>query len=142
MTTNSACPANSKILNPASVIVGLKALIFELEDRKRCGALPALATIQALDAVQLNYMHVQRTKSVADKAKFSALIKLPEITVPKLTADNDEILTTAFCCVLGRTIGTNGIPIDYFMRGVTGNYDYPWTNWEDKLNNCLLHTGD
>ena len=27
----------------------------------------------------------------------------------------------------------NGIPIDYVMCGVTGNYDSPWTNWENKL---------
>ena len=36
----------------------------------------------------------------------------------------------------------NGIPIDYVMHGVTGNYDSPWTNREDKINNCLFHTGD
>ena len=36
----------------------------------------------------------------------------------------------------------NIIPIDYFMRGVTGNHDSPWTNREDRLKNCLLHTGD
>ena len=65
--------------------------------------------------------------------------KLPEIRVPKLTAENYDILTTAFF-VVGRAIGLNRIPIDYFMRGVTGSYDYPWTNWEDKLKNCLLRT--
>ena len=36
----------------------------------------------------------------------------------------------------------NGITIDYDMRGVTGNYDCPWINWEDKLNNCLFCTVD
>ena len=36
----------------------------------------------------------------------------------------------------------NGILIEYLMRGVTGNYDSPLTNQEDKINNCLLHTGD
>ena len=36
----------------------------------------------------------------------------------------------------------NGIPIDYVMFDITGDYDSPWTNWEDKLKNCLLHTGD
>ena len=36
----------------------------------------------------------------------------------------------------------NSIPIDYVMRDVTGKYDYPWKNWEGKLKNCLLHTGD
>ena len=36
----------------------------------------------------------------------------------------------------------NGIPIEYVMRGVTGNYDSTWTTREDKLKNCLFHTGD
>ena len=32
--------------------------------------------------------------------------------------------------------------IDYVMRGVTGIYDYPWTNQEDKLHNFRLHTNN
>ena len=87
-------------------------------------------------------MHVQRTKSVAYKANFSSLSKLPEITVPKLTADNYEIFNTTFYYIIGRTIGMNVIPIDYFMRDVSRNYNYPWTNRKDKLKNCLLHTGN
>ena len=74
-------------------------------------------------------MRVQRTKSVAYKASFSALIKLPEITVTKLTDDNYEIFTTAFCSVVESTIVMNRISIDYVMRGFTGNYDSPWENW-------------
>ena len=62
--------------------------------------------------------------------------------VPKLTADNDEIFTTTLCYEVGNKIDMHGIPIDYVMCGVTGNYDYPWTNREDKLNNCLLYTGN
>ena len=69
-------------------------------------------------------MHVKRTKSVADRSNFAALSKLPDITVLKLTADNDEIFTTALYYVVQRTIGMNGITIDYFMCGVTRNYDY------------------
>ena len=84
-------------------------------------------------------MRVQQTKSVADKAKLAALSKLHEIMVPKLTADNYEISTTALCSLIGRTIGMNSIPVDYVMRGVTGNYDYPLTNRLYKLNNCLWH---
>ena len=87
-------------------------------------------------------MHVQRTKSVTDKANFSALSKLPEITVPKLTAENYEIFTTSCCSVVESNIGMNSIPVDYIMRGVTGNYNSSWKTREDKLNNCLLHTGD
>ena len=85
--------------------------------------------LQALYAVQLNYMFFQRTKSVADKSNFSALSKLPEITVLNLTADNDKIFTTAFCYAVKRTIGINVIPIDCFRCGVNGYYDYPWTTW-------------
>ena len=51
--TNSARPANGKILIPESAIVSLKALRFEIKDRSRCGALSVLATLQALDEVQL-----------------------------------------------------------------------------------------
>ena len=141
-TKNSASPANEKIMIPASAIIALKALLFELEDRARCGALSVLATLQALEAVKLNYIHVQREKSVAYKAKFSALSKLPEIKATKLTADNYEIFTTDFYYIMGRTIGMDGIPIYYVMLGVTGNSDYPWTNWQDKLNNCLSHSSD
>ena len=69
---------------------------------------------QVLYTVQLNYMHVQRKKSVADKAKFAALSELPDIMVPKLMADNYEIFTTAFCYLIERTIGMNSISIYYF----------------------------
>ena len=64
-----------KIIIPASAIVALKTLRFEIEDRARYGTLPVLATLQALDAVKLNYMHDQRTNNVVDKANFSALRK-------------------------------------------------------------------
>ena len=68
--------------------------------------------------------------------------KLAEIMVPKLIADNYKIFIASFCFVVGRNFGMNRILIDYVMRGVSGNYDYPWTNREDKLKNCLLHTGE
>ena len=87
-------------------------------------------------------MHVQRTKSVADTANFSALVKVPKITVSNFTADNYEIFTTALCSVVGINIGMKVILIDYVMIGVTGNYDSSWKNQEEKLNNFLLHTGN
>ena len=139
---NSACPANAKILIPASTIVALKALISELEDRERCGALTVLETLQALDAVQTKYMCVQRTNSVANKDNFVTLRKLPEITEPKLTANNNNIFNTAYYYVVKRTVGMNGITIDYAMRGVSKHYDSPWTTREYKLKNYLLHTDD
>ena len=88
--TKLAYPTNGKILIPTSAIVALKALIFKLEDKALCGALPVLATLEVLEAVQLNYMCAQRTELVADKSNFSALRKLPDITVTKLTANNSS----------------------------------------------------
>ena len=140
--TNSSRPANKKLFIPASVIFALKDLILGLEDRARYDALLVLATLQAIVAVQINYMCVQKIKSIVDKSNFAALIKLPNITVPKLMAENYDIFTTAFCCVVERNILMNGITIDYVMRGVTGNYNSPLMACEYKLNNCFLHTGD
>ena len=68
-----------------------------------------------LEPVQLNYMRVQLKKSVSDKANFSDLSKLPEITAPTLTAYNYDIFTTSFCSVVGSTIGMKGIPVYYVM---------------------------
>ena len=82
-------------------------------------------------------MHVQGKELVADKSNFAALRKLTEITVPKLTAENYKIITTAFYYVVEKTISMNKIPIDYVMRGVTGDYDSPWTNMEDKIIDTL-----
>ena len=87
-------------------------------------------------------MRVQRTKSVADKTNFAALSKLPDIMVPKFTVDHYDIFTIAFCSVTSNNIGMNAISIEYLMRGVTGNYYFPWMTPEDKLKNCLLRTGD
>ena len=81
-------------------------------------------------------------KSVADKANIVALSKLSYIALPKFTADNYEIFNTVFCSIVGRNIVMNGIPIQYVIRGVTGNYYSSWTNQEDNLNNCLLHTSN
>ena len=77
---NSAHSAAARILIPSSTVITLKAIRFELvADREHCGALPAvLANLQALTAIQVNYMRVQRTKSIApDRASFAALSKLP-----------------------------------------------------------------
>ena len=83
--------------------------------------------------MQINYMRFQRKMPIVDKANIAALRKLPDITVPKLTSDNYDIFTKAFCSVVVSTIGINGIPVDYVMPDFTGNHNYPWTNQADKL---------
>ena len=140
-SSNSARNAVARILIPPSTVIALKAIRFELQDRQRCGALPNEITLRALDTVQMNYLRVQRTKSVQDQAMFSALSKLPDIVVPKLTSTNYEVFNTAFSATVARTIGMNGIPLDYIMRETDGNYDSAWPTRGDKLKNCLSLTG-
>ena len=65
-SSNSARTTQTRILIPPSAVIALKAIRFELEDRQRCDALPDAATLQALNAVQMNYLRIQRTKSVQD----------------------------------------------------------------------------
>ena len=138
---NSARATANKILIPTAAAITLKAVRFELIDREKCGTLPDLAALQGLDAVSINLMRVQRTKSVQDKVSFAALSKLPEIVVPKLTATNYEIFNIAFTAVVARTIGMNLIPLDYVMRETIGNYGTAWPTRTEKLKNCILSTG-
>ena len=114
--SNSARAAAQRILIPTAAVITLKALRFELCDREKCGTLPDLAALQAIDAGMISVMRTQRTKSVEDKVTFAALSKLPEVVVPKLTATNYEIFNIAFTAVVTRTIGMNGLPLDYLMR--------------------------
>ena len=139
--TNSARAAAQKILIPTSTVVTLKAIRFELHDRNRCGVLPDAAMLNALTAIQMNYLKVQRTKAIQDKVLLSAIGKLPEITVPKLTSSNYESFTLAFKAVVTQTIGMNGTPIDHVLRTITGNYDLAWPSRNEKLAKCLLLTG-
>ena len=139
--SNSARATAQRILIPSAAIIILKALRFELIDRKKCGSLPDLVALQGLDAANISIMRVQRTKSVEDKASFAALSKLPEVVVPKLIATNYEIFNTAFTAVVARTIGMNKLPLDYLMRETIGAYGDAWPTRTDKLKNCILFTG-
>ena len=79
-------------------------------------------------------MQVQHTKSVEDKATFEALNKLPEVVVSKLTATNYEEFSTAFTAVVARTIGMNGLSLDYLMLKMIGNYMVAWPTRTDKFD--------
>ena len=47
--SNSARPANAKILIPNAAIIAVKAVLFELKDREHCNALPNQAMLNAID---------------------------------------------------------------------------------------------
>ena len=48
--SNSARATAQRILIPTAAVITLKALRFELGDREKCGTLPDLAALQAIDA--------------------------------------------------------------------------------------------
>ena len=119
----------------------LKELRFKFIAGEKCGTLPDLATLQSIDAAMIGVMQNQRTKSVEDKVTSAALSKLPEVVVPKLTATNYEIFNTVFTAVVARTIGMNGLPLDYLMRETIGNYGGIWPTRTKKMKNCILFRG-
>lgn len=53
-SANSGRANNSTILIPPNVTIGLKAILFELQDREMCGALPGLATLNAINAAHID----------------------------------------------------------------------------------------
>ena len=59
-SSNNARPANAKILIKASVVTGLKSLLYELKDRELCGTLPDHAILAAIDANQLALLRNSR----------------------------------------------------------------------------------
>ena len=62
------------------------------------------------------------------------------MVVPKLTAANYEEFDIAFSSVAARTIGYNGIPLDYLFWETPGIYQGPWSTRLEKLKNCIaLH---
>ena len=115
---NSARAAAAKILIPTAAMLALKAVLFELKDRQKCGALPEMPMLAALDQVQVVLMRAQRTEAVTEAAR--TRVKLPEMTVPKLTTTNYETFHTAFQAVAACTIGHNDLPLDYLMRTANG----------------------
>lgn len=135
--SNSARPANAKIVIKASVITGLKSLLYELKDRELCGALPDHATLAAIDADQLTLLRNQRNIGLeAEKMRRDA--SLPNMEVPKLTNNNFDDFNTAFSAVVSRQTSRAGIALDYQLRdNEVGNYNAIYSSREEKLKACM-----
>lgn len=140
-SSNSARTANQRVLIPAATITSLKCILFELRDRDMCIALPNLTILQHLDQNQLTIMkNNRRTALSMDAVRRNQ--KLPDMTVPKLTATNFEQFNTAFSAVVRRQMSLSGASLSYLLRdNAVGNYDVLWPTREDKLHNCLRFDG-
>ena len=138
---NSARPPNGKILIPLNVPQSLKLVLFELRNKKRCGALPNGLVLQAINVSQLNIIHKARKESleiIAHRKDQS----FPDMTVPKLTSDDFEDFDLDFKGVARRQYGLYGIPLEYLLRPIdAGNYDVVWNSRDEKLKNCVIFVG-
>ena len=141
-TANSARGTNQKILITPEVILMLKAILFELKDRQKCGVLPTQAQLASLDAAQLNALRHARSTALSFQKNKKDSTSNATMTIPTLTNDNYDEFMAAFINLASRTIGVNELPLDYLLRQQTGNYNSPYPSREAKLKSCILLTGD
>ena len=140
-SSNNARPANAKILIKASVVTGLKSLLYELKDRELCGTLPDHAILAAIDANQLALLRNSRNIGLeAEQMRRDA--SLPDMDVPTLTSGNFDDFNTAFTAVVSRQTSRAGIALDYQLRdNEVGNYNDVYSSREDKLKVCMQLRG-
>ena len=140
-SSNSARAANQKILIPASAVTSLKSVLFELNDRDLCDALPNAATLQGINAAQLVTMKNNR-RSAIQMVAMRRYQKLPDMQVPKLLSTNFEEFNTSFSSAVRRQVSLSGISLSYLLRdNIPANYDANWPTREDKLRHCLRFNG-
>ena len=126
----------------AAQIRSIKALQFELKDRRACNALPNLAVLQAVDVESVCTLVCNRTQVHETEKRLKASDK-GDVELPTLTSNISEdvdqkIKLAASCCV-----DVDGIPLDYILRSnVLGDYGVVWLNRLDKLKNCINLHGD
>ena len=140
-SSNSARPANAKILIPASSVKALKSLLFELRDRDKCNALPSAPILDNIDDAQLTVMKNNRRTALGIETMRKSQ-NLPDMAVPKLTSSNFETFNTAFSSAVRRQMSLAGVSLSYLLRDHdVGNYEALWLTREEKLQNCLKFEG-
>ena len=138
---NSARASNAKILIASNVVLGLKSILFELKDRDICDTLPNATILRALDVSQLSSMRKLRRHALINQSLWKEK-SLPDMKVPKLTAQTFNDWNTSFTSVVGRQHNLAGIFLDYLLREEEiGNYETNWPTREDKLKFCTKLSG-
>ena len=140
-SSNSARNANAKILIPASAVTALKSLLFELSDRDKCDALPNPMILGNIDNAQLTVMKNNRRTAIGI-ALMRKSQKLPDMSVPTLTASNFETFNTSFSSAVRRQMSLAGVSLSYLLHDhEVGNYEALWSTREERLHNCLKFNG-
>ena len=137
--SNSARAANGRILIPTGAIIALKAVMFELKDRERCGAIPTAAMLQGLDVNQVTELRARMNAAKQDELQAS--IAPPTLNVPTLNATNFDSFITAFESLASSIIGSSGVQLSYLMRATDGNYEGAWTSRAERLKACARLNG-
>ena len=130
----------SKLLIGSNVVLGLKSVLFELKDRAACDALPSAAVLNALDTNQVSSMRKFRRQAIISQS-LRKVATLPDMKVPKLTAQTFDDWNTSFITVVGRQNSLVSVSLDYLLReSEVGNYGANWPTREEKLKFCIkLH---
>ena len=125
---NSARASNAKLLIASSVVLGLKS-IFLNSKTELCVML-----FQAqLFSDQLSSMRKFRRRALIDQSLRKEM-PLPDMKVPKLTAQAFDDGNTSFTSVVGLQHSLAGISLDYWLRDEEfGNYEANWPSREEKL---------
>ena len=91
-SSNSA-RTRGKISIPPGSVISIQAILFELKDRQRCGALPTAEVLNAINIPQLSLLKQSRSNALEQK-KNRANNNLPAMSIPKFTGNNfDEFIT-------------------------------------------------
>ena len=109
--TNSGRTIAQSIYIPVVVIMHLKALRFELDDRNKFNSLPDAAMLAAICIAQLIFMRSTRNQYARD----TEILKnnfLPELTDPKFTTSNFESVVDNFKSNVSLVDGIYGFSID------------------------------
>ena len=103
-----------------------------------CAALPSAMMLSNLDASQISSMRKPRRQAVINQTLMKD-VSLPDMKVPKLTAQMFDDWNTSFITVVSRQNSLAGIPLDYLLREEEfRNYEANWPTREDKLKHCIV----
>ena len=106
----------------SNAVLGLKSVLFESKDRDACDTLPSAAVLNALDANQVSSMRKFRRQAIISQSLHKE-VTLPDMKVPKLTAQTFDDWNTSFTTVFARQNSLAGISLDYLLReSEVGNY--------------------
>jgi hypothetical protein len=118
----------------------LEALRYDLSLRILCNAPMTEEQLTAFNAATARSLVKQQQDHTESKSNSDIL---PTVEVPKLDKGSWRSFRDAFLELLTRQIGSNGIPLSYITRESTvpGNFDSDYDTLNEKLINCIQHTG-